>query len=335
VYFSMNKTTLVSVVLPVYNGRCTLSESIESLISQVGITTEIIVLDDGSTDDSLDIISSFTDSRLRVIRHKNMGLAKTLNKGVALARGHFIARQDQDDLILPNRLAKQTSFLNINPKVAIVGTWAQIYSEDMPTSRYHRHPSSNDALQLELLFDNPFVHSSMMIRADVLRDVGGYSEDIARQPPEDYELWSRIARKYSVANLPEVLTVYREVDGSMSRKGDNPFLKNVIRISSENLQHRLYPIYSINECSALSELYHLGGKQGFKSTLTRRRACEMLAAAAGAISGPRDGWTSEFLSSFERMQLLLESRFLRSRIPWPLLDLARLIKNRFKKNPCT
>jgi len=293
---------------------------------------EIIVLDDGSIDGSWEIISTYFDPRFRAVSHTNMGLAKTLNQGIASSKAQFIARQDQDDLVLPGRFAKQIAFLESNPDVAIVGTWSHIYSGDIPTSRYHRHPSSNEALQLELLFDNPFVHSSMMIRTDVLRDIGGYSEDKTRQPPEDYELWSRVARKYRVANLPEVLTVYREVPGSMSRTGESPFLGNVIRISTENLFHVLVPTYSETDCAALAELYHRGGMAGFKSTLSRACAREMLSAAASVISGPREAWSVEFLSSYQRMQLHLDSRFLRRRIPQPLLAPARWLKNRlFRK----
>jgi glycosyltransferase involved in cell wall biosynthesis len=320
--------SIVSVILPVHDGRVTLLGSIDSVLSQEFDDMEVILLDDGSEDDSWELIFSYSQPHVRAVRHHNIGLAATLNRGVAEAKGRFIARQDQDDLVLPGRFAKQIAFLQSNPDIAMVGTWSQIYSGDIPTSRYHRHPASNDALQLELLFDNPFVHSSMMIRADVLRDIGGYSEDKARQPPEDYELWSRIARKYRVANLPEVLTVYREVSGSMSRTGDNPFLNNVIRISSENLLHVLAPAFTVADCTALAELYHRGGMAGFKSTLSRTHVREMLSSAARAIAGPRSAWSAEFLSSYQRMELHLDSRFLRRRIPEPLVASARWLRNR-------
>lgn len=262
------------------------------------------------------------------MHHPNRGLAATLNLGISWAHGPYIARQDQDDLALPGRFAKQLAFLEANPDVAMVGTWSQIYAGDVPTPRYHRHPGSNEALQLELLFDNPFVHSSMMIRADVLREVGGYCEDKSRQPPEDYELWSRIARQYRVANLPEVLTVYREVAGSMSRTGDNPFLGNVIRISTENLCHVLASDHPVADCAALAELYHRGGMAGFRSPLTKARAREMLDSAALGVGGDRAGWSAEFQSSYRRMRAHLDSRFVRRRIPAPLLAPARWLRNR-------
>lgn len=322
----------VSVVIPMYCGEKTIRQSLESILNQDLDACEIITLDDGSPDKCSEIVKSMIalvpGKLLSLCRHENRGLAATLNRGIELARGKYVARQDQDDLALPGRFAKQLAFLKANPDIAMVGTWTQIYSGDLPTQRYHRHPSSNEALQLELLFDNPFVHSSMMIRADVLREVGGYCEDKSRQPPEDYELWSRIARQYHVANFPEVLTVYREVVGSMSRTGLNPFLDNVIRISTENLCHVLSPDYPLKDCATLAELYHRGGMADFRSALTKAKAHEMLDIAALRIGGNRVGWSTEFLSTYERMGTHLDSRFLIRKLPTPLLAPARWLKNR-------
>src|SRR5581483_3274370 len=101
--------------------------------------------------------------------------------------------------------------------------------------RFHDHPAEDAELRFELLFDNPFVHSSVMLRKRALAEVGGYSMDPARQPPEDYELWSRIARLHRVANLAERLVIYREVPNSASRAGSDPFRDKLILISAENI----------------------------------------------------------------------------------------------------
>lgn len=324
--------TQITVLVPVYKGESTLSEALDSIISQDVENLEILVLDDGSPDRSGKIAEAYSKDinniDIRVYRHLNCGLAATLNRGIGLAKGDYISRQDQDDIILQGRLKKQKSFLDANPDVAMVGTWAAIHVGDTPTQRHHRHPTTHESLQLELLFDNPFVHSSMMIRTEVLRQIGGYCEDKSRQPPEDYELWSRIARRYRVANLPEVLTIYREVQGSMSRTGENPFLDNVIRISAENLLHRLAPNYSDSDCYDLAELYHRGGMNGFKSKLTRARAYAMLSTAASAIGGPMESWSGEYSSGFNRMRMHIGSRFMRGRIPNILLGPARWLKSR-------
>ena len=225
----------LSVLLPVYNGASYLREAIESILGQTYTDFELIIIDDGSTDDSLTILEEFVDSRIRVFSQTNRGLAASLNRAIGLAQGRYVARQDQDDLSLPQRLEKQIHFLDEHPPAGMVGTWARILAGSAETGRVHRHPSDNATLKFALMFDNPFVHSSMMIRKSVFDSVGVYTTDPSRQPPEDYELWSRVARVYDVANIPEVLHIYREVPKSMSRDGANPFLDRLVNISAENI----------------------------------------------------------------------------------------------------
>jgi glycosyltransferase involved in cell wall biosynthesis len=221
------------VLLPVYNGGAVLSDSIKSILDQTYRNFELIIIDDGSTDDSASIIREFDDARIRSYNQRNRGLAGTLNRAIELSTGEYIARQDQDDLAYPQRLAKQIEFLETRPHCAMVGTWASIWTGEREASRVHRHPTDSLVLKFELLFDNPFVHSTIMVRKSALAKVGFYDE--LRQPPEDYELWSRIARKFEVANIPEILEIYREVPSSMSRAKLNPFLDRVIDISAENI----------------------------------------------------------------------------------------------------
>ncbi len=249
---------VVSVVLPCYNALRAgfLKEAIESVLAQSLSDFELIIIDDGSTDGTWDVISKIPDSRVRVFRQANAGLAATLNRGIAYASSAYIARQDQDDVMLPDRLARQMAFLDEHPEVGGIGSWADIMVGDEGSVRRHAFPSSHEALSLWLLFDNPFVHSSMLLRRDAVLSVGGYCEDRSRQPPEDFELWSRLARKYQMRNLDVVLTAYREVPGSMSRVGDNPFVENLVRISAENLHHHLDGRFSLNDCQSLAALYH-------------------------------------------------------------------------------
>jgi hypothetical protein len=122
-----------------------------------------------------------------------------------------------------------------HPECALLGTSAEIWVGDKKTGRGHDHPIDHLHLCLDLLFNNPFVHSSVMFRKDAVFAMGGYTTDPMRQPPEDYELWSRMAREYKVANLAERLLIYREVPQSMSRSGVNPFLERLVTISAENL----------------------------------------------------------------------------------------------------
>lgn len=245
----------VSVLLPVYNGQDYLAEAIDSILSQSFSDFELIIINDGSSDGSVAIIEKLDDPRIRFYQQSNKGLAATLNRGISLAIGEYIARQDQDDVSLPFRLEKQVAFLDANPEVGMVGASAEIWVGNERTNRFLRHPADDAALKFGLLFDNHFVHSSVMIRRSVFESVGEYSEDSSRQPPEDYELWSRVMKKYKLANLPEVLLAYREVEGSMSRAGVNPFLPNLIKISAENIAWASGLAVDRKEVIAISRLF--------------------------------------------------------------------------------
>lgn len=322
----------ISVILPVYNGLPYLIDSINSVLAQSFEDFELIIINDGSTDNSEMVVKKISDSRVRYEYQRNQGLAAALNKGVQLAKGKFIARLDQDDLMLNTRLAKQMEYLESQPNCAMVGTWSDIWVGTKPTDRGHRHATSHKALQLELLFDNPFVHSSVMMRTDASRELGGYSEDKSRQPPEDYDLWSRISHKYRVANIPEVLTVYREVEGSMSRTGDNPFLANVIQVSTENLAIILAPKFSASECNLLASSYHGRKPENKKNMITKCRTLSMHKQAALIIGGEFSKWSEEFTSSYHRQQAQIKSQFMRRLLPSILLKPGRIVKNLLKQS---
>jgi hypothetical protein len=276
---------LVSVVLPVFNGETYLMEAVESILSQSYINFELIVIDDGSADNSFEILNGVKDARTQLARHSNRGLAATLNKGIELARGEYIARQDQDDLSFPDRLAMQVAHMESHPECALLGTWAQIMQGDRLTERYHRHPACPNELRYQLLFNNPFVHSSVMLRKSALEAVGGYSTDPTRQPPEDYELWSRLSRHNEVANLPEVLVHYREVPGSMSRVGPSPFRDNVVKICIENLSVASGVPPTDPDLITIATVLH-GGEVSRRPD--RQRITEILNKAASSFASPAD-----------------------------------------------
>jgi glycosyltransferase involved in cell wall biosynthesis len=264
---------LVSVILPVYNGSYYLREAIECMLGQTDTDFELIIIDDGSKDDSANIVSAYADPRIRFYSQQNRGLAATLNRGISVAKGRYIARQDQDDTSLPDRLLKQVNFLETHSEYGMVGTWAEIWEETKSTERFHKHPADNLSLKFDLLFDNAFVHSSLMIRKTVFDEVGGYCTDPNRQPPEDYELWSRVARRFRVANIPEVLHVYREMPRSMSRTGNNPFLQHLLKINMENLAWATGGRYSEQSLRDLAALIHgtypqFSGKTSLRELIT-------------------------------------------------------------------
>jgi glycosyltransferase involved in cell wall biosynthesis len=250
------KTPLVSVILPVYNGSSFLKESIESLLEQSYCNFEIIIINDGSTDDSEKIIRFYSDHRIRYFYQKNIGLAKTLNRGILLSRGKYIARQDQDDFSEINRLEKQVNFLLKNPKVQMVGSNAKIWIDNKKTNSSTRLPLTSEQLKIATLFDNYFIHSAVLIRKTAFKKIGFYSEDNERQPPEDYELWSRIIRKFDVANIKENLVNYRKSHGSMSQNAGHHYKKRIIKLSIENIIHITGNSINILDVEDLANLFH-------------------------------------------------------------------------------
>jgi hypothetical protein len=210
-------TPKISVILPVYNAQAYLRESIQSILSQSLNDFELIIINDGSTDQSLEIIQSFTDDRIKLINQSNAGLPISLNRAIAIAKGQYLARQDADDISLPTRLTEQASYLDGHPTCALLGSWAEIFLDNTPTDRALQHPYENGDIQLKLLFFNCFVHSSVMIRKSALAKSGLYPEEREKFPPEDYDLWLRIAKDFEVANIPKALLQYRELPNSISR----------------------------------------------------------------------------------------------------------------------
>ena len=210
-------TPKISVILPVFNAQIYLRESIESILSQSFTNFELIIINDGSTDQSLEIIQSYTDERIKLINQANAGLPISLNRAIAIAQGQYLARQDADDISLPSRLAEQAAYLDEHPACALLGSWANILLDNSPTDRALQHPHLNGDIALKLLFFNCFVHSSVMIRKCALEKSGLYPEERNKFPPEDYDLWLRISKSFEVANIPKALLQYRELPNSISR----------------------------------------------------------------------------------------------------------------------
>jgi glycosyltransferase involved in cell wall biosynthesis len=207
----------VSVILPTYNAAMHLGKAIDSILEQTFKDFELIIINDGSSDDTMGVLAKYTDPRIVVITQENLGLPKALNKGISAAKGIYLARQDADDISHPQRLQLQVHFLDQYPSYGLVGSWTQIVTPAGATSRQHTHPEKNGQLQIQLLFNNQFVHSSVMLRACCLKVAGNYSENPEHFPPEDYDLWLRIARHFQVANIPEILLEYLELPTSISR----------------------------------------------------------------------------------------------------------------------
>lgn len=223
---------LISVILPVYNGEKYLLEAVQSILNQTYSNFELIVVNDGSKDKSEEIIKNIKDPRIVYHYKNNSGLADSLNYGISLSKGYYIARQDQDDISYPTRFEKQVDFLEKNKNVGLLGTRARVFKDNSSEVKYHNHPTNPWDLKFDLLFDNPFVHSSVMFRKEDFLKVNNYNTD--RNYYEDYELWSRFAEVGDVANLKDVLVDYRHHDMGLSKMSD---YFNSDAVFSQNLKN--------------------------------------------------------------------------------------------------
>ncbi len=228
----------ISVLMSVYNSAAFLEEAVDSILSQTFSDFEFIIVNDGSTDESGDILANLAekDKRIQLIENEeNIGLTRSLNKGLAQAKGEYIARMDADDISFPQRLEKQVAYLEKHAKVGLVGSQYDLCDADgKVTASGERLPENNLSIQWRLLFRNSFIHSSVMIRRRALELVeDNYNVELPYA--QDFELWSRVARISRVANLPEVYVYLREHDDriTVQKKEDQEMV--AIKIARANL----------------------------------------------------------------------------------------------------
>jgi hypothetical protein len=196
--------------MAVYNGEKFLREAVDSILNQTLEDFEFIIINDGSTDASEDILDSYrrADPRLQVYSQPNRGLVESLNRGCALARGKYIARMDADDVSIPDRLAMQVEFLEEHAETSVVGGAVEIVDAAGTHKGVDSNPLDDAAIKSKLLSgSSPYYHGTVLMRAEVLAEFGGYRKVVVSA--EDYDLWSRMADHYKLANLPATVLKYR------------------------------------------------------------------------------------------------------------------------------
>lgn len=205
----MTDAPAVSVVMPVFDDAAHLRPAIDSILGQTLTDLELVVVDDGSTDDTPAILAAVADPRLRVVRQQHAGLVPALNRGLAEARGRHVARMDADDLSLPGRLDAQARFLDRHPQMALVGSrFAHVDEEGRRLNDGVWLPRLHEGIWLEMLRGRLGVlHATAMVRRPVLEALGGYDPDFRHS--EDVELFARLVHRHRAANLPQVLYLWR------------------------------------------------------------------------------------------------------------------------------
>jgi glycosyltransferase involved in cell wall biosynthesis len=204
----INKQPRATIIMPVYNGARYIRQAIDSLLVQTYKEFEILIINDGSTDNSVEIINSYKDSRIKLLHNpKNMGLVATRNLGVQEAKTELVGFLDCDDIATPDRLQRQVEFLDAHPDVVLVGGGAvHIDSDSNKTGTVWKEVIPSKEIPIELLFRNCFIQSTVLMRKEKLPEVP-YKAGFA--PAEDYELWVRLARIGRVVNLPGIFARYR------------------------------------------------------------------------------------------------------------------------------
>lgn len=192
--------------MPVYNSEAYLNEAIDSILSQTFRDFEFIIIDDASTDNSIEIVKSYHDPRIILIEKAvNSGYTESLNMGIKISSGEYIARMDSDDISVPDRFEKQVEFLKHNPTVLLCGTKVELF----PKAGVYITPSNPDDIKIRLLDSNCIAHSSVMFRKKEIVTENHLSYCIEDEPAEDYNLWVKISQIGMLANIDEILLRYR------------------------------------------------------------------------------------------------------------------------------
>ena len=210
----------VSVLMPVYNAEKYLAASIGSVLAQTYGDFELLICDDASTDGSAEIVRSFDDARITLMANaSNLGNAATRNRLIEHASGEYMAVLDADDMAEPDRFAKQVEFLEKHPEIGLCGSWVNIIGHEGERRGRLKNLTHPKELRINLLFSVPFIHSSVMARADLMK-ANLYNPEFRQS--QDYELWCRLADLTLLANIPEYLVDYRWHYTNISITSANP-----------------------------------------------------------------------------------------------------------------
>lgn len=339
-----NALPKVTVLMPVYNGATYLREAIDSILAQTYMDFELLIVNDGSTDTSNEIIAAYSDPRIKCIENiKNLGLVASLNKGLKSAQGEYIARMDQDDISLPERLKKQFDFMIANPNIGVLGTGFKHINNkgvirDLPSNILTDH----DFIKWSLHFYSPLVHPTVMMNKKIIRGIGGYSPLCVHA--EDYDLWIRASKVTRISNLEEKLLLLRKHDGNYTKTYLEEHKQVAINIChsmatdcmKENIDPKFIAILLGYKCPSANEaletstiVYKLYCKH-YKSNSCSKRGAQLIRKDAGSRLF---GLVQPFIRDSSIWRIVMISISLN---PSPFMNYTKAyIANHFKMSKCS
>ena len=237
-----SKNPLVSVVMPTYNSEKYIAETIESVLKQTYKHFEFIIINDGSSDNTLNIIKSYAKKDKRIIlidNEENLGNSRTRNKGISLSKGKYIFTQDSDDISVPNRMDDQVKFMEKNQKISVVGGYIELFDgESRKVLGIRTYPEKDEDLRKIIFFMSPFAQPATMIRKSAIIEAGLYMGRLLVS--EDLDLWFRIGTYGKFANIGKILVKYRVHKNSLTGKKLNKMEKVANKIRWENRSNNSY-----------------------------------------------------------------------------------------------
>ncbi len=226
----MIKIPKATVLMPVYNGAKHLNASIESVLNQSFTNFEFLIIDDGSTDNSIEITQSYNDERIRLVKNDtNLQIVKSLNRGIQLAKGDYIIRMDSDDICLANRFERQINFMEDNPEIDVCGSWVETFFNK---KRVWKTPEKDKDIKAYLFFNSAIIHPSVIVRKKSLTKYKlNYRQEYNKS--EDYDLWEISSNFLKFANIPEILLKYR-----LEIKTNQLEYKKIQKANTNNIRNR-------------------------------------------------------------------------------------------------
>lgn len=223
---SSSSTASLTVLMAFHNDAPFIAEAIDSILNQTYGDFEFVIVNDASTDGSRDIVSRYVDPRIRLLDNPtNLRLARSLNRGLEVARGPLVARLDANDIARPDRLEKQMHFMRDHPEIALLGGQYEVidtYGRRIRLAAAAR-PVTELGVQWHFLFDSPFVHSAVMFRKAAVDEAGRYDAAFDWAPSEDADLWARMAVRHRMVNLRDVLVSQRYDPTSITYDASKPY----------------------------------------------------------------------------------------------------------------